>query len=537
MKNSAAKIKAKTKLAQLLEENASLRKHNQNLLEEVEYQKELIRHLKRLRFSPSSEKFPFGQKTLFDEAETIPATEVENGEEASTPNPRPAKKRGRPIRKPLPEHLPREDKIIDIPESEKICPKSGKPLNKIGEEVLEQLEIEPLKAKVTRIVRPKYAPCDCPECRTAGNDLQNGEGATPQKFKVAPPPPQPIPKSIASPSLLSYIITGKYADALPLHRQEGIFKRSQIDISRATMANWIIKCGDLVIPLINLAWDELRKLAIIQSDETPIQILKRSGKSATSDSYMWVFMNGQRDGPKIVLYELGPSRSHTVPLRYLEEYQGYLQTDGYEGYGALAKKATKIILVADWVHVRRKFDEAIKALPKDFKGEIKVMGAFKLINELFRIEREDVGENCNCDDIRKIRLEKSKPVVDALKKWLDDYGHTIPPKSLSGIAISYLRDQWSKLLHFLHEPRLRLDTNPVEGAIRPFVIGRNNWLFSDTEKGAEASAALYSLVVMARLNDLNPFDYLKAVLTDLPKAKAISDYEALLPWIWKPAAA
>jgi transposase len=341
---------------------------------------------------------------------------------------------------------------------------------------------------------------------------------------------------MAAPGLLAYIAVSKYADALPLARQEGIFKRYGIDLVRSTMASWIIALGVVVMPLINLIRDELLKGKVIQADETRIQVRNGTGKKATAESYMWAFTRDGPNGQKIILYELGPSRSHTVPLRVLEGFTGFLHTDGYEAYETLAAKMPGIRLVGDWCHVRRKFDEAIKAVPEDFKGEVKAKVAFELINELFRIEREDIGKDAS-DDVRlATRQDKSRKIVDALKQWADETQPTLPPKTLSGAAVRYMLERWEKLVLFLDEPILRLDTNPVEGVIRPFVVGRNNWMFADTMKGAEASATLYSLIVMARANKLNPFLYLKAVFTELPKAKTAEDVEALLPWIWKPAA-
>lgn len=185
--------------------------------------------------------------------------------------------------------------------------------------------------------------------------------------------------------------------------------------------------------------------------------------------------------------------------------------------------------------MRRKFDEAIKAVKKDYKGEIKVAKGFELINDLFRIERKDIAKDATPNERHKIRQEKSRPIIEELKTWADDTAPTLPPKTLSGIAIRYMLDRWDKLIRFLDEGALRLDTNPIEGGvIRPFVIGRKNWMFADTVKGAEASAAFYSLIVMAKSAGLNPFDYLKSILTDLPKAKNLEDFEVLLPWIWKP---
>ena len=321
--------------------------------------------------------------------------------------------------------------------------------------------------------------------------------------------------------------------AFTTRRREDIFNRYGIDVVRSTMANWRITLGTIVTPLINLIREELLRGLVIQSDETSIQIHKGTGKESTAESYMWAFMRDGPNGSKIVLYEVGPSRSHMVPLRVLEGYSGYLQSDRYSAYETLAAKMPGITLVADWAHVRRKFDEAVKAVPEDSKGEIKAKVGLKLINDLFRIEREDIGPGATPELRLKIRQEKSRKVIEDLKKWADESAPTLPPKTLSGTAMRYMLERWQKLTLFLDIPILRFDTNPVEGIIRPFDIGRKNWLFADTLKGGEASAALYSLIAMARSADLNPFLYLKAVFTDLPKAKTAEDVEALLSWIWK----
>jgi transposase len=507
---------------ELVAQIAFLLRQNKELIDDKTSLEELVRHLKRLRFAKSSEIAPSGQGTLFNEAEALVAAEAEESGKPKKP-----RKRGNPVRKPLPDHLPQVHKTIDLPESEKVCGHSGQPLKVIGEEVSKTLDIEPMKVTVIVTHRLKYGDCDCAVCM---------EGIEPPTMKTAPVEPQPIPKSMAAPGLLAYIAVSKYADALPLARQEGIFKRYGIDLVRQTMARWMIALGVLVTPLINLIRDELIKGKVVQADETRIQVHKGTGKAATAESYMWAFMANGPNGEKIVLYELGPSRSHTVPLRVLDGFTGYLHTDGYAAYETLAATMPGLTLVGDWAHVRRKFDEAIKAAPEDFKGEIKAKVGFGLINELFRIEREDIGKDAS-DDLRlKIRQEKSAKIIAELKTWADETASTLPPKTLSGIAMRYMLERWEKLILFLDEPILRLDTNPVEGVIRPFVIGRNNWLFADTVKGAEASAALYSLIVMARANGINPFLYLKAVFTELPKAKTADDVAALLPWAWKSAA-
>ena len=508
---------------QLLDEISFLQRQVKELSEDKNLLEEMVRHLKRLRFAPSSEITPSGQGTLFNEAEV----EAPAGSAAPDDDkPKPGKKhRGRPIREPLPDNLPKIHKTIDLPEADKVCPKSGEPLKIIGEEVSKQLDIEPMKAVVIVTHRLKYG-CNCNACKT---------GLEAPTMKTAPVEPQTIPKSMAAPGLLAFIAVSKYADALPLARQEGIFKRYGIDLVRTTMASWMIALGALIVPLINLIREELVKGRVIQADETRIQVHKGTGKGPTAENYMWAFSGDGPNGSKIVLYELGPSRSHLVPLRVLEGFAGFLHTDGYTAYETLATKMPGLTLVGDWAHVRRKFDEAVKAVAKDFKGEVKAKVGLRLINELFRIDREDIGKDASDANRLKIRQEKARPIIDELKTWADETAPTLPPKTLSGSAVRYMLERWEKLVLFLDHPILRLDTNPIEGFIRPFVVGRKNWLFADSIKGAEASAALYSLIVMARAAGLNPFSYLKAVFSELPKAKSVEDVEALLPWIWKPA--
>jgi transposase len=512
-----------TEKAALVDELQFVRRQLKEALEDRNHYAELVRLLRKKQYGASSEIYPSGQGTLFNEAEALAA---DSAKDAVEPDPeKKPKKRGKPKRRPLPKDLPRSRKVIDLPEQEKVCPKSGLPLKVIGEEVSEQLDIEPARLSVVETARLKYG-CDCPACTT---------GLETPTLKTAPVEPQPLPKSMAAPGLLAYIVTGKYADALPLHRQEDIFRRHGIDLKRSTMSQWVIGLGALVRPLINLAKEELLSLPVIQGDETHYQILSGTGKAATSESYVWVFINGTRTGPKIILYEVGPSRSHTVPLAFLEGYEGYLQADGYEAYETFAAKRPKITLLGDWVHVRRKFDEAVKALPDDFKGESKAKVGLALINELFRIEREEIPADATDDERHRIRQELSRPLVAKIEAWMNATAPTVPPKTLTGVALSYMQGQWLKLLHFLDDPILRLDTNPVENAIRPFVIGRNNWLFSATIEGAESSAALYSLICMARANGRNVFEYLRAVFTELPKAKTVDEIGALLPWRWEPA--
>ncbi|HYX38241.1 MAG TPA: IS66 family transposase [Oligoflexus sp.] len=491
----------------IFSENEALKREIARLREDVAYLEELVKLFKHQKFGSKSEanRHP-GEQLLFNEAEadadSVPIEDTGDGNK-----PKDSKPRGKPSRKALPERLPRVERIIDLPEDEKFCPVSGRRLHRIGEEVTEQLDIVPATVQVIRTIRLKYA-CSCGEC-------------TP---KAMPLPPQPIPKSMASPGLLAFIATSKYADGMPLYRQEAILQRIGCDIPRATLASWIIRCGDLVTPLINLLREKMLEGPLVQCDESPIQVLKVPGKKPTSKSFMWITARWDKDGKKIVLYEFSPTRSSEVPLRIFKGYKGYVQTDGYEGYSRLGL-VPGIVHVGDWVHVRRKFKDAIKGQKAGTKATFAdhALGAIK---ELYRIENECVDDSTRL----LIRQTQSRNVISDLRGWLDTALHKVPPKSLTGQALAYLNGQWPKLIRFLDDPVIGLDTNFVENSIRPFALGRGAWLFSDTVKGANASAALYSLVITARANSVEPYYYLSHIFSELPRATSVDDFEALLPW-------
>ena len=320
-------------------------------------------------------------------------------------------------------------------------------------------------------MRPKYA---CKTCRTG--------------IYAAPLPPQPIPKSLASPTLLAHVAVSKYADGLPLYRQETMFRRLGIDLPRASLANWMVKTGELVQPLVNLLRDDLLASGFLQCDETRYQVLKEPGKAATSQSYLWV----QRS-EDVVLYDYDASRSAEVPKRLLAGFEGFLQTDGYEGYGAIGREPG-ITHVGCWAHARRKFDEALKAQKSSTKKkrsakESRALQGLGFIQKLYKIERQI--QQKPPDEVYRIRQERSRPVMEKLRAWLTESIPRVPPQSLTGKALAYLDGQWPKLIRVLEDGRLPLDTNRVENAIRPFVVGRKNWLFADTVRGAQASVNLY----------------------------------------------
>lgn len=473
------------------------------------------RWLKQQLFGRSSEKrsadeiSPDQARFLFNEAETL-ASAVETAPETVTIPAHQRKKRGR---KAIPAELPRIEVVHDLPASEKVCPHDGTALERIGEETAEQLDYVPAKLQVIRHVRPKYA---CPCCHSG--------------VKIAPVPAQLLAKSQASPGLLAHITTAKYVDGLPLHRQERQFGRLGVELSRATMAGWMIKLGGThVVPIVNLLADELLAAPLIHMDETRVQVL-RSAKAPTADHWIWVRCAGP-PGRRVVLFDYDPSRGGQVPKRLLAGYEGTLLTDGYEAYTA-AVQAGGLRHAGCWAHVRRKLEEARKV---HGSGESQARIALDLIGRLYRIERQLRERNADPEAIRLARCTHSAPIVAELHAWLNDRVDQVLPQSALGRAIHYALGQWGKLTVFLEHPEVPLDNNRCENAIRPFVIGRKAWLFSDTTAGAVASANLYSLVETAKANGLEPFAYLSRLYAALPTASTLDDFEALLPWHVKAA--
>lgn len=479
---------------------------------------EWVQLLRHHRFGRTSERVAKDQLGLFNEAEQDAETAEPEAAEPPSESPespqRPARER-RPGRRPLPAWMERVDVVHDVPEAEKICALDGTRLVEMGRETSEQLELIPAQVRVLRHVRPKYA---CPTCK---------EGV-----KIAAAPAQPIPKSLASPSLLAYIAVSKYADALPLYRLEGILQRGGVDLARATLAHWMVRCGELVQPLLNLLHEQMLDFGMLQCDETRFPVLKEPGKAPTSDAYLWVLRGGPDEAP-LVLYTYDPSRSGEVPKRLLEGFHGTLQTDGYDGYTAVCAKY-ELRHAGCWAHARRKFDEVVKAQGVGSRAKRKgqektttALEALKYIGQLYEIERAIAA--LSCEERRRYRQIHARPLLERMRAWLDASLERVPPSGLTGRALRYLAKQWSKLLHYVDDGRIPIDTNRVENAIRPFVVGRKNWLFADTVRGAQASANLYSLIETAKLHGLEPFAYLRHLFDALPRATTLEDIERLLP--------
>ena len=460
------------------------------------------------KFGKSSEKSS-QQAELFDETECEADDEgplmAEVVEEESQAKLATKAKSGR---KPLPQSLPRIRIVHDLTDAEKTC-ECGCQKTCIGEDTSEQLDIIPAVIQVLVHARKKYA---CKQCEDG--------------VQIAALPEQPIPKSNASPGLLAHIAVAKYQDALPLYRLETIFKRLNIHLPRNTQANWMIKGTQLLQPIYNLLNDQLLSSGYIHMDETTVQVLNEPGKTAESKSYMWVRRTGDVDHP-IVLFDYHPHRSGDVVTLLLGDYQGYLQTDDYGSYLKIGA-SVGVTHLGCMAHARRKFIDAQKVMPSK-KGKVsKADVAVEMIAVLYRIEARIKDKTAT--ERYSVRQQKSIPQLNKIRAWLDKALENTLPKGKAGVAIAYMHKNWKKLTAYTQDGRLNIDNNPVENAIRPFAIGRKNWMFSDSQSGAKASAMYYSIIETAKACGLEPFMYLRALFTQLPSCKTVEDYELLLPW-------
>jgi transposase len=486
--------------------------------------KERLNKFMRKIFAAKSEVSSQSQKDMFfNEAEALgaqaqPAAQEEDGKDEGIDVP--AHKRAKRGRKPLDPALPRSVVRHELPESERVCPHDGATLKEIGVEASEQLDIIPQQVRVIRHERVKYA---CPCC----------DGS----LRLASKPAQIIPKGLFSEGLLAWVITSKYCDGLPLYRQAALLGRfGGSDLSRNTMAASVVRVGQAVQPIINLLRDHLLEAPLTYGDETQIQVLKEPGKSAQSKSYMWAQMTQGSGpagtGPPIRLFAYSPSRS-TAAAQIL--YAGMraksvLMTDGYAVYDQMAQ-AHQLVHLACWAHCRRDFNDALQALPKNARTADQLAAQFMaLIGQLYAVEAKARERELDANALLEQRQLHSVPVLQRIEALLLANIHAVLPGSLLGKALHYMSGQWSKLKLYVTAGEYPIDNNACENSIRPFVIGRKNWLFCDTVAGANASANLYSLMQTCAVNGVDGYKYLRALLVALPAAQTADDYEALLPW-------
>jgi hypothetical protein len=338
-------------------------------------------------------------------------------------------------------------------------------------------------------------------------------------------PTPAFPNSLASASAVAYIMSQKFVEGLPLYRQQQSLARLGVTIPRQTMANWMLKGAEWLEPLYDRMHEELLRRDILHADETTLQVLREADRAAQTKSYMWLYRSG-RDGPPIVLYDYQQTRAREHPRTFLHGFTGYLHVDGYQAY----EKLQGITLAGCWSHARRGFTDALTALPASARTAGTPVAAeigLNFCNQLFTIER-DLHDATPAERFA-VRQQRSRPVLNAFQAWLANQSVTALPKSAFGQAVNYCINQWEKLITFLLDGRLELDNNRSERSIKPFVIGRKNWLFANTPAGAKASAIIYSLIETAKENGLHPYAYLTYLFTELPDCST-TDLDRVLPW-------
>jgi transposase len=488
----------------------SLTTRNEQLEAKVRWFEEQFHLARHKQFGTSSERSIKEQPNLFNEAEAI----AEAGPVEEAIRQTITYDRKKPGRKPIPKNLPMERIEYRLPEEEQICTACGCHLHEMSEELRHEVKLVPAQVKIVQHARLVYG---CRNCEKNGIEVP---------IKTAKAPRPVIEKGLASPSALAYVMTMKFVDGVPLYRQEQHYARLGIDLSRGVLSNWMIRGSEWLELIYSRMKQKLLEQEVLHADETTLQVLKEPGRAAESQSYMWLYRTGCV-GPPIVLYEYQPTRAGEHPRNFLKGFKGYLHADGYAGYHDIPG----VTLCGCWAHFRRKADETLKSLPvKLRRSGSKAQELLDPINRLFAIERE--LKQSTPEERLKVRNLKSRPVVEELRKWLDDIAPEILPKSLFGTAVHYGRQQWPKLVRFLEDGRIEIDNNRAERSIKPFVIGRKNWLFCNTPKGAHASAMIYSIIESAKENRLNPYAYLNHLFERLPNLDSRNDevLDPLLPW-------
>lgn len=505
-------------VAQLQQENEALRSELEllrpavaKLEHEREYLNEQLAWFKRYFLKrkadvvedSSQQPLPFNEAEIEAQSEA-PQPEVQHVK---------AHTKSKPARQKLPDDAPREQQFIDLPEEEKTCG-CGAELVRIGEEKSEKLDIVPPRLFVVEQIRPKYA---CKQCEGAGDEKAPA-------VRIAPVPATLIPKGIATPGLVAHIATSKFVDALPLYRQEKMFARMGITIARQTMADWMIAAAAACKPVYQAMQRLLRDGPAVLIDETPVQVMKEPGRENTKDSYVWAAVGGEPEHP-VVLYRYEPTRSGNVVIELLQGFSGYAQTDGFGGYDWSIDSLADVTHVGCLAHTRRKFTDAANIGSNSSSAR----EPLALIGKVYAVERQLAGWSRD-EEYRRERDRRARPHLEKLHSWLEKKAPQVPPQTALGKAVNYALTQWPKLIRYLECEYLTPDTNRVENAIRPFVLGRKNWLFAGSPRGANSSMTLYSLIETAKANKTDPYWYLRTLFERLPVFDPDGDFTELLPW-------
>lgn len=479
-----------------------------NLETTVALYQEQARLVNQKKFGTSSEKFSGQTELIFNEAESLVSkTEEEPALEQITYI---RKKKSSPKNSIALDGLEVERIDYTLTQEERICPECEGVLHDMSTRIRSSLQVVPARYYVLEEHIHSYA------CRSCEHDREH----TPIIEATSPTPL--VAGSVASASLVSHLIGEKYVNATPLYRIESALKHRDIKISRQNMSNWIMSAAqEWLMPLYDVLKDDLLCREVLHADETSVQVLHEPNKKATSKSYEWLYRTSSDTERHIVLYEYQPSRSLAHPKAFLKGFSGYLHTDGYEAY----RKVPQVAIVGCAAHARRKYAEALQSLPSTEQKESQAALGLVYYDKLFTLEQEFA----KLDPLlrHKMRQEKSKPILDELHAWANT--NKALPQSALGKAHSYTLSQWSYLITYLEDGRLEFSNNRAERSIKPFVIGRKNWMFSNTVKGAKASSVIYSIVETAKENGLDPEGYIKFLLESVPDT-SLSELKTLLPW-------
>jgi len=505
--NEKLKIQNET----LARENIELRKLN-------EWYAEQFKLSQRLRFGASSEKHVLsGQMELFNEVElNADKNQIEPTLEEVIVYRR-KKRKGK--RDELYANLPTEQRVHELSDDERVCPVCGGDLHACGHEVYRrELEVIPASIRAVEHVQAVYTCRDCEK---------NGDAAQPM-IKADVPKPVIPGSGVASPSMVAFVLSNKYVLALPLNRQEDEFKRQNITISRQTMANWCMYVSvHWLMPIYALLHAVLLAFTNNHADETQLQVINEPNRKSTTKSYMWVYLTGMYAEHQVVLFEYSETRGGTHPQKFLEGFTGSLNVDGYQGYYALEDR--DVTLIGCWTHARRKFVDVLKTVPKHLHENHPATIGLRYCDQLFDLERKYSELGLTPDQRHIHRQSESTPITTAFFAWASDLLPVAPIKSKLREAVCYAVNQQQRLTNFLLDGYIEISNNRAERAIRPFAIGRNNWMFAYSPDGAKASAVIYSIVETAKANGLVPFKYFEFLFETLPNIP-LSHFSDCLPW-------